>query len=285
MTGEANNQDQRLNLGKRFTQDTDPAAQQPQPIRRLELLDEVRGLCILLMVGYHALFMLQWFQVNTQWLFEKLSVFQPVAAAFFIVSSGICARLSRSNTKRGIQLALCALLITLVTGIALPALGVTQAVILFGILHLLASSKLLFQLLRRPLDKLPAMIGALLCLALFLFTYPVSKGEFSFLGLYPFPLPVWLYEKTSALLILGFHAPDFNSLDYFPLLPYFFLFLFGTFLGKYAQKEQFPEFCYKRFMLPLGFFGKHSLLVYLLHAPALYGLFYLLQTSAGLGGA
>jgi len=266
-------------------QQTDNQENAPRPARRLEILDELRGLCILLMVGYHALYMLQWFQVNTQALFDRLSVFQPVVAAFFIVCSGICARLSRNNTKRGIQLALCALLVTLATGVVLPTLGVTQAVILFGILHLLACSKLLFQLLQGPLDKIPAVAGALLCLALFLFTSSVDKRQFGFLGSFVFPLPDWLYERTSALLILGFHTPDFSTLDYFPLLPYFFLFLFGTFLGKYAQKEQFPDFCYRRLVLPFGFFGKHSLLVYLLHAPALYGLFYLLNTFAGLGGA
>jgi uncharacterized membrane protein len=254
-------------------------------VRRIEMFDELRGLCVLLMVVYHALFIQQvWFQANTQWLFDKLTYFQPLVAAVFIVISGICARLSRDNKRRGIQLAVCALGITLVTGIALPAAGVTEAAILFGILHLLACSKLLFQLMRGFLDRIPAVLGALPCLALFLFTYPVHKGERGFYGLLSYPLPEWLFEKTTPLLILGFHAPGFASLDYFPLLPYFFLFLFGTFLGKFAQNGQFPEFCYRPCVAPFGYIGRHSLLVYFLHAPAIYGLFYVVRAVWGFGG-
>jgi len=245
--------------------------------RRLQLLDEMRGLCILLMVFYHALYLMGTaFRYNTMPLYNRLSYIQPVVAGFFIVMSGICARLSRDNRRRGIQLALAALLVTAVTGLLLPAWGIGNVIILFGVLHLLACCKLLFELMHKLLDRIPVLVGALLNLGLFLFTSPLAKKEFSLLGFFPFPLPDWLYQNTP-LLILGFHAPGFPTLDYFPLLPWAFLFFFGTFLGRYAQDEQFPSFCYRPYMVPLGFLGRHSLLVYLLHAPAIYGLFFLLN--------
>ena len=252
--------------------------------KRLTVLDEVRGLCVTAMVCYHAFFVLA-SQFGVDWgqaLYEFFRPAQPAFAAMFILIAGICSRLSRDVRKRGFMLAVIALLISFLTMFVLPALGFQDIRVWFGVLHLLAASTLLFALLKKILDKIPAFLGVLICLGLFFLFAPVGQG---YLGMFGFhaDLPRALYE-TNALFFLGFHKPDFVSFDYFPLLPYFFLFLFGSFMGKYAEGDnKFPDFCYKPHSAFFGLLGRHALPIYLLHVPVFYGLFYFVRAVISLG--
>ena len=79
------------------------------------------------------------------------------------------------------------------------------------------------------------------------------------------------------LLPLGIHSPEFASYDYFPLVPWFGVFLAGAALGKWAYAPG-------RSLLPLSpretfinFAGRHSLLIYLVHQPVIMGVLYLLK--------
>ena len=78
------------------------------------------------------------------------------------------------------------------------------------------------------------------------------------------------------LFPLGLTAKGFVSGDYFPLLPQLGWFLLGAFLGKtlYRRKTTlFPRFPAQA--APIGalcWCGRHSLWIYLLHQPLLYGL-------------
>ena len=247
-------------------------ARPKQSGKRLALLDELRGLCILAMVVFHAFYLLGRFDVPAgKALYDFFTPAEPVFAAIFILISGICARFSAHLLKRGLLLALCAALISLATIAWLPGLRMQ---VWFGILHLLGCSKLLYCAGRKLFDKVPAAVGLLLSLALFTLTAPVADGYFGFMSL-RWNLPQALYS-SNRLLFLGFHLPPpgFFSWDYFPLLPYFFLFLSAVYIGRCAASE-FPAFCYKRHFAPFAWLGKHSLLVYILHIPVLYGIFYL----------
>ena len=261
-------------------------------LRRIELVDEIRGMCVLAMVAYHSFFILG-SQFGVEWgtrLYEFFRPAQPAFAAMFILIAGFCARLSRDVRKRGFLLAAIAVGITLVSVLLLPYLGFGEMQVWFGIIHLLAASTLLFALGRKLFDKIPTLMGVLLCLALFFVTAPVSQGYLGMLG-FRVELPEALY-RTNALAFLGFHTPAFEAFDHFPLLPYFFIFLFGTFMGKLARnekkqgqvrKENLPEFCYKKHMLFFGFLGRRALLAYLLHVPVFYGLGYFLQLLFNIG--
>jgi len=75
----------------------------------------------------------------------------------------------------------------------------------------------------------------------------------------------WLYP-------LGLTAPGFRSADYFPLLPWFFLFLTGTVLGGWCLSHRDSRLLTKFLPAVLTWPGRHSLIIYILHQPVLYGI-------------
>ena len=92
-------------------------------------------------------------------------------------------------------------------------------------------------------------------------------------------LPRFLYQNLFTAY-LGFYPEGFFSTDYFPLVPWLFLFWSGFFLYHLVGRERMEPL--RRSICPaLGWLGRHSLVVYLLHQPVLYGVlnsvFYLLR--------
>lgn len=234
--------------------------------RRIHLIDEVRGLSIILMVFYHAFFMLGYFfgfgmLQKAQVFFEPL---QPLFACLFIFISGISSNLSRSNFKRGVRLLLIALGFTLVTVVILPKFDITGAEIVFGILHLLSISMLVYAMIRRLLDKVPTTVGLLVSLALFVLTYSVPSGKLLWLE-----LPKGIYE-LGFFSPLGFPGYGFYSADYFPILPFIFMFFAGTFFGRLAAQERLPDAWYVSRCRPLSAVGQKTLIIYILHWPIIF---------------
>lgn len=234
--------------------------------QRVHLIDEIRGLSIILMVFYHAFFMLGYFfgiefLAKAQAFFEPL---QPPFACLFIFISGISSNLSRSNFKRGIRLLGIALGFTLVTAVILPKFDITGAEIYFGVLHLLSVSMLLYALLKKPLSKVPTSVGISVMLVLFAVTFTVQSGKFLWLE-----LPREIYN-LGWLAPLGFPATDFYSADYFPVLPYIFMFFAGTFFGRLAEADALPKSWYVSRCRPLSAVGKKTLIIYILHWPIIF---------------
>lgn len=233
---------------------------------RVHLIDEIRGLSIILMVFYHAFYMLGYFfdigfLAKAQAFFEPL---QPPFACLFIFISGISSNLSRSNFKRGIRLLGIALGFTLVTAVILPRFGITGAEIYFGVLHLLSVSMLLYALLKKPLAKIPTSAGIVAMLVLFALTFSVQTGRFLWLE-----LPREIYN-LGWLAPLGFPATDFYSADHFPILPYIFMFFAGTFFGRLAGTDALPRSWYVSRCKPLSAVGKKTLIIYILHWPIIF---------------
>ena len=105
---------------------------------RIYLLDELRGLCIILMVAYHF-FYSAGMMYHYDWavnIFNLLMPWQPILPISFILLSGIACNLSRSNIKRGLLLLGVAVAITLVTYFFMP-----EQVIWFGIIHFISAQK------------------------------------------------------------------------------------------------------------------------------------------------
>jgi len=242
---------------------------------RVGFLDEVRGLCIILMVIYHGLFNLAFlfgwdiplpggFR-PIYWLMTLpvMTFAQPFVAGIFIFISGIACRFSRSNLKRGIIALALGLVITAFTLHFMPELP-----IYFGILHFLGSSMILFALLRTLLDKVFAGLGFLLGLLLFVATMGVYFWGFVGIhGLWTWQVPA-AWADNMWLLPLGFaHA----GVDHFPLLPWFFLFVAGAYLGVAFARRDMPDFFYRDRSPFLAGAGRKTIYIYVLHQPILFG--------------
>ncbi len=243
--------------------------------KRIYFLDELRGFALLAMVVHHALYDVG-FVLGYQWgyaAFDFLCLFQPLFWGIFIITSGICSRLSRNTLRRGAIVFGGGLAVTLATAVIMPLIGITGAEIYFGILSCLGACMIITGLLMPLIEKLNPIAGMLGSALVFLVFYSVSAGSLLF-GL--IKLPTALYS-TNILMPLGFYKQGFFSADYFPLLPWFFMFLFGAFLGSYAKAGAFPKGLYKQRSRALCAIGKNSLWVYLLHQPALYAVMYIIS--------
>ena len=233
-----------------------------------DLLDTVRGLCILSMVAYHGMYdLVDIIGLGAPWYTGLPGyIWQQSICWTFILLSGMCWQLSRHHVKRGLLLVGCGAAITLVTWLVMPSQR-----ILYGVLNLLGLSALLLIPLEKVFRKIPAWAGLAGALLLFALTRNVSRGSLGFEGFVLCPLPEWLYT-TDLFAVVGFHSPSFWSTDYFPLLPWFFLFCAGYFLWSGLSKSSRAKELLQTGVRPLSFLGRHSLVIYLLHQPALMGV-------------
>ncbi len=178
-----------------------------------------------------------------------ISLLQTVFAGSFVLMSGATCRFSRSNLKKGIILALCAAAVSAATYLFARDMFVS-----FGILHFLAAGSLIYWATGRLFEKYEKFVAPL-CLAVFVILY--------------FVFPVHI--ETSGLAFVGFPTRSYESGDYYPLIPWLFLFFFGAFLGGIVRDGRMPGFFY-RFRCPLfEKIGRYSLIIYLAHQPLLYG--------------
>lgn len=220
--------------------------------KRIELMDATRGLALCLMVLHHGLYDLCAFcGLPWVWFYHPVLVLlHYIFAGLFILLSGISSNFSRSNVRRGLKALAVSLGITLVTYII-------KMPVYFGVLHLLGSCMLLYGLTERFWRRLPAPVIPVLCGTGILCTARLVNG-------YPTEIPhLWMLGLTTA---------DFYSSDYFPLLPWSFVFLLGAWAGHYIRLGLLPRWFYEAKAPRLAAVGRRSLLIYVLHQPILYAL-------------
>lgn len=228
---------------------------------RCALLDCLRGVTVISMVLYHAAWDLVYlFGMRWDWYFGTgAEIWQKSICCTFILLSGFCAGFGKRTWQRGILVFGLGAGITLVTAVCMPG-----SLVLFGVLTLLGSSMLLVGLTKRWLEKIPAIFGILGSLALFFVTYSLPSGT-----LCGTPLPDSLYRNV-VTAYFGFPAAGFYSTDYFPLLPWLFLFLCGFYVYQLCG-ERILRNTWKG-IAPLNCVGRHALLIYVLHQPVIYGV-------------
>ena len=233
---------------------------------RVGFLDEVRGFAIICMVVYHLMFDLKYFfGIDVPVFFDGwFDVIRDVFAGLFIFISGIACNYSHNNLKRGTQCFFIGMSITFITAFATP-----DSPDSFGILHCLGICMLIYGLAEGFIKKVPSFIGIVVSVFLFLCTMNFRYGFVGIKNLFSFTLPGFLYN-TNVLFPLGFPSSAYSSLDYFPLLPWMFLFFAGAFFGVYVKLDLMPRFFYKTRFRFFAASGKYSLWIYVLHQPVLY---------------
>lgn len=251
-------------------------ASQQKHRRRYDLLDSFRGLLLISMTAYHALYdvvyilgvPISWYNALPGYLWQQSICWG------FILLSGFCFRLSRHPARHGLIILGAGVLVSLATYLVMPSER-----ILFGVLYLLGLSGLIQCAVwalwtRLKLPPFPAGLGFCLAAAAFFLTRNVPRGWLGFEGLRLWQLPSWLYQ-WDWLALVGLPGPGFYSSDYFPLIPWLFLYLCGYFLWRMVGSRQKVMDRLRPGLRPLSFIGRHSLLIYLLHQPALMAVFWL----------
>lgn len=246
---------------------------------RCALLDELRGLDLISMMLYHGMWDLVYlFGVSAPWYGSwQGELWQQSICWVFLLLSGFCLPLGRHPVKRGAMVFGCGALVTAVTLIFMPADAVW-----FGVLTLLGSAMIITGLLEKWLEKVPPVVGLAGSFFLFYFTRHAADGYLQ-LGHWLITLPGFLYANYFTAY-LGFYPFGFFSADYFPLIPWLFLFWTGFYLYHLVGKERL-EPLHRSVCPPLGWLGRNSLLLYLLHQPVIYGVltvvFLLLRRGGG----
>ena len=215
------------------------------------MLDLLRGVMILLMVGHHLLYDLAYIFGMPVWLVENpiIRIGSPLGAGIFIAMSGATGYVSRSNWVKGLRILAAGAAVTLVT-----FFYNRNSVIVFGILQFLGVSTLLYAALRPAWRRLPEAGRFAVSAALFALSLALRAG---------------LSGGAWYLVPLGFPPAGFATLDYFPLLPWFAVYLFGAALGERIFGGRMPGWFYRArspFFEKCGFY---SIWIYLLHQPVI----------------
>lgn len=227
--------------------------------KRLDVLDLARSAAVVCMIVWHALWDLEAVGILPENFCRSsgMTLLREAIAYTFILLAGISCRLSHNNLRRGLRLAACALLVTLATALV----GET---VWFGVLHLLAACTLLWAAFSRIAETLDRR-WALAAFALFAVLRLSLPG---------------VRVSTPGLFWLGLRTEDFVSADYYPLLPWLFLFLCGALAGR-GLRDSDAKWTTVTLPKRLTWPGRHALTIYLLHQPLLYGIAALLAREMG----
>lgn len=210
---------------------------QKTPAGRYALLDELRGLDLVSMMLYHACWdMMFLFGIWMDWYAGMPGrLWQQTICWVFILLSGFCAPFGRHMLRRGVTVFAAGALVTAVTLVFMP-----EGRIIFGVLTFLGTAMLLTGVLEPLLKKVMPAVGLAVSAVLFAVCYPVGLG---WVGLGGWKL----------------------------MLPWLFLFWAGYYLHKAVGRRRMEPL--RRPVCPaLGWMGRHSLLLYLLHQPVIYGV-------------
>ena len=272
------------------------------------IIDAYRGITIISMVLYHACFdYFISFGRNTDWLKSQATFLwqQSICISFIIVSGMVWPLGKKRAIKRSIILLIMGFIITIVTMIITP-----ETAIHYGILTFIGLATLFMIPIDRMINQntsssnsllksddntkigknipVPAesfvdsnssniknAVGIIICLILFMITKHFPNGYIGTRRHAFINLPMSMY-KYVALIPFGFPTPDFVSGDYFPLIPWIFMYILGYFLGRVLfTNDRFNRIGEIRIPI-LSFLGTKSLLIYALHQPVCYGIMWLL---------
>lgn len=232
----------------------------PQAARRIAALDIARTVALIGMAVYHFTFDLEmfgWLAPGTV-LGGPMRYFAMLVAGSFLFLAGISLHLAhgsgfrrRAFLRRLAVIVAAAALITVATRVWAP-----EVYIFFGILHSIAVASIIGLLFLRA----PVWVTALAAVAVF-------------------AAPVYLRAElfdAPWLLWVGLHTTPVATLDFEPVLPWVGPFLLGMVAGRVLDRagtwDRLRHASEGRVAWILGWPGRYSLAVYLVHQPVLVSL-------------
>lgn len=229
---------------------------------RVGILDMLRGFSMIFVMTYHLLYDLIFFRgMEIPFFFsEAMDVIHNFFLIILFSVSGICAGFSKNVLKRGATLFLMGEALTIVTAAFAP-----NNLIVFGVLSCFGASMLIYGVISPVLKKIPqlAVFAVFAALSVIFFNFHREESLFFIFDSVKLNLP----QDSAYLYPIGITARGFYSMDYFPLIPFGFIFLAGTGLSEIFAKKQLPEFFYKARIPVINFCGKYSLWIYIIHQP------------------
>ncbi len=236
---------------------------------RFYLLDGLRGLTLLSMIAYHAMYdLVMLYHMPYVWFWTKPGyIWQQSICWTFILLSGFCWRLGKNPVKRGLIIFAGGLIITAVTSIFMPS-----GRILFGILTFTGTAMMVLAPVSRWLQRIPAWAGIAGSGILFFLSRNINDGYWGFESIILGKAPERLYHGM-LMTFLGFSEPGFFSGDYFSFFPWIFLYLCGYFLYDVLMRWETVRKALTCRVPVLEWIGRNTLPVYMLHQPVLMMFF------------
>ena len=224
-------------------------------------IDLLRTIAIIMMITFHSLYLLNYFDISDTGVpgpqYGFWSWFARVTGGLFIFLAGLSLTITHSKSKkisgfmlRGLKIFAWGMAITAITWL-ISRTGYVR----FGILHFFGVAFIL-----APLFVRFRLVNLLLGMALIL------TGVYLWGNSFDFPWLLWL----------GLMPRGFWTMDYWPLLPWFGLFLVGMFFGKILfsqgnRRFNIPEFS-NLVVSALTLPGRHPLVIYLAQWPVIIGV-------------
>lgn len=246
-------------------------------------LDALRGVAIVMMMFMHFSYDIRYefgcdafTYLRTGWFWTFV---HPVIIVLFVGLSGICCTFSRNNVRRGVKLLAVAMTFTAVTYIITEFLGI-DCLILFNVLHMLSVSTLVYAL-ASFIERKAGMTAGQMSFVLLLLGCWITMVN-NYLN--------YFYGGTSSNMLLYPFGIDVNGspavADYMPLVPWLGVFLVCAAAGRLLYKDKktlFPgaDRKVRAVTRPLEFLGRHSLIIYIVHQPVIYGVLYLIFLIMG----
>ena len=231
------------------------------------MLDGIRGLVLLSMLGYHLMWDLVYlYRIECSWYQGTWGyIWQQSICWIFILLSGFCWSFGRKKWRRGLEVMTAGAVITIVTIVVMP-----QQRVVFGILTCIGSCMLLMIPIEKMMTHVSPRIGLAVSGMLFFFMRDVNQGFLGFEQLQFYKLPRGMYRNI-ATTYLGFPVRGFFSADYFSIIPWIFLFICGYFLKRCLVDSQM-QILENGHCKILEILGRYSLPIYMIHQPVLYGV-------------
>lgn len=237
---------------------------------RVEILDLLRGIAMILVIMYHILYDLKFIYGKDIPSFltpgnHGFEIFHTGFLWVLFAVSGICAGYSRNSLKRGALLYILGWGITAATSIFMPS-----ELIVFGVISCFGACMVITALIKPFLDKIPWQGLLAFALVMWIVFRNFHRGS---IWLIFTEINIPRLTGLDYLYPIGIRSDTFRSADYFPIIPYYFMFLAGNALYRPISEHKLPGWFYRIRSGAVGFIGRHSLIIYAVHQPLLLILF------------